>query len=53
MDGEGIYHYQNMVLKGLWRNNQLQSYDNVRMALGNFPATNKLKEIKEDEEIHS
>lgn len=42
-----------MILKGLWRNNQLQSYDNVRMALGNFPVVNKLKEIKEDEEIHS
>ncbi|KAM3147806.1 hypothetical protein pb186bvf_000134 [Paramecium bursaria] len=53
MEGEGIYGFQDILLRGIWSQNQLQSYERVRVALSDFPITHNLKDIVEDEEIHS
>ncbi|CAD8161574.1 unnamed protein product [Paramecium octaurelia] len=53
MEGEGVYEYDTLVLKGNWKSNQLQTIDKVRVSLNQFPQQHNLKEINEDDEIRS
>ncbi|CAD8125882.1 unnamed protein product [Paramecium sonneborni] len=53
MEGEGIYEYDTLVLKGNWKTNQLQTIDKVRVSLNQFPQQHNLKEINETQDILS
>ncbi|CAD8131194.1 unnamed protein product [Paramecium sonneborni] len=52
-EGEGIYEYDTLILKGNWKINQLQTIDNVRVSLNQFLQQHNLKEINENQEIQS
>ncbi|CAK64613.1 unnamed protein product (macronuclear) [Paramecium tetraurelia] len=53
MDGEGVYQYDQLILKGNWKQNQLQTFDKVRISLNEFPQQQQIKEIQENQEIQS
>ncbi|CAD8105076.1 unnamed protein product [Paramecium primaurelia] len=53
MDGEGEYQYDQLILKGNWKQNQLQSFDKVRVSLNEFPQKHLVKEVIDNQEIQS
>ncbi|CAD8124873.1 unnamed protein product [Paramecium sonneborni] len=53
MDGEGVYQYDSLILKGNWKQNQLQTFDKVRMSLNEFPQLHQIKDIIENQDIQS
>ncbi|CAD8204239.1 unnamed protein product [Paramecium pentaurelia] len=53
MDGEGVYQYDQLILKGNWKQNQLQTFDKVRISLNEFPYNHQIKDIIENQEVQS